>query len=236
MYWTIFEVFARPDLLSHVRDIAQRAHDTRTEEPESVKLGTNPFLQSVFAEVTRLRVVGMLPRLVTGDDFQLGEWSIPKGSFLGIPSQTGAMNRKIWNIGTEDDPHPLDKFWEERFLIYPDKPNSGPLRKQGSAFVSSGKRLRTCSSASAQSSSEPTFSLEGLKGSYLPFGGGVKICPGRQFARQEVLCTLAKLVLKYDVEFQIPHNWEPKMDYNYFPTGTLPPAEKVPFRIRRRVS
>lgn len=228
MYWTVFEVFARPGLLSRVRDIAQYAHDTNAEEPESVKLETNSLLQSMFAEVTRLRVVGVLPRLVISHNFQLGEWSIPKGSVLGVPSQTGAMNRNIWNTGTEDDPHPLDKFWEERFLRYPNQPESGPLRK-GSTFISNGQNLR------AQISSEPTFSLEGLTGTYLPFGGGVRICPGRHFARQEVMCTLAKLVLGYDIELQVPHGWEPKMDYRFFPLGTLPPAEKVPFRIRRRV-
>lgn len=235
-YWTVFEVFARPDLLSHVRKIAQCAHDTSAEEPESVKLGTNPFLQSLFAEVTRLRVVGVLPRLVAGENFQLGEWSIPKGSLVGVPTQIGAMNRNIWNTGTEDDPHPLDKFWGERFLIYPDRPNSGPLRRHESAIVSSEQMLRACSSAPEQASSEPVFSLDGLRGTYLPFGGGATICPGRQFAKQEVLCTLAILVLKYDIELQVPHNWEPKMDYSLFPLGTLPPAEKVPFRIRLRQS
>lgn len=233
MYWTIFEVFARPDLLSRVRDIAQSVHDTSLEESESFKLGNNPFLQSIFAEVTRLRVVGMLPRVVTSDDFKLGEWFIPRRSFLGVPSRTGAMNRDIWNTGAEENDHPLDKFWDERFLIYPDKPNSGPLRNQQKLR----KESSSSSTTSGPASNEPIFSLDGLEGAYLPFGGGTKICPGRQFARQEVLSTLSKLVLKYDIELKMPHSdWEPKMDYNYFPMGTLPPAEKVPFRIRRRRS
>lgn len=130
MFWTVFEVFIRPGLLSRVREIAQSVCDTRAEESESVKLGGSPLLQSIFAEVMRLRIVGILSRVVAGGEFHLGEWSLPEGSILGIPSRTGAMNKKVWNAGTELDPHPLDKFWEDRFLIYPDKFDSGPLRNK----------------------------------------------------------------------------------------------------------
>lgn len=233
VFWTVFEVFTRLGLLSHVRETARSAHDTKAQESEAVKLGSNPFLQSIFAEVVRLRVVGIIPRVVTGGNFQLGEWSIPEGSILGIPSRTGAMNKNVWNAGTEEDPHPLEKFWEERFLIYADKPSSGPLRlrKQESALE---QKLAASSSTQEQARSEPTFSLKGLNGSFTPFGGGPGICPGRHFAKQEVVCTLSKLVLNYDMELQIPRGWEPKMDTGFFPIGALPPADKVPFRIRRR--
>ena len=235
MFWTIFEVFARPDLLSCVRDIAKSAFDTRAQESESVKLGNNPLLQSIFAEVTRLRVVGIIPRMAVGGNFQLGEWSIPEGSILGLPSRTGAMNKDIWNAGTDKDPHPLEEFWEERFLIYPNKPNSGPLRKRESASYDSKQELTACSSILEKAPSEPTFSLKGLDGAYIPFGGGPGMCPGRHFAKQEVVCTLARIALNYDLELQVPKAWEPKMDPAFFPLGTLPPASKIPFKIRRRV-
>ena len=139
------------------------------------------------------------------------------------------MNKDVWNAGTEEEPHPLDEFWEERFLVYPDKPNSGPLRQKGSAFCSVKQE-----SAAEKPPTESTFSTKGLNGAYIPFGGGPGICPGRQFARQEVITTLTKLALTYDMEFQIPKGWEPKMDTAYFPLGSLPPKNKVPFRIRRR--
>ena len=234
MFWTIFEVFTRLDLLARVRDIAQSAYDTRAQESESVKLGSHPLLQSIFAEVTRLRVVGIIPRVATGGDFQLGKWSIPEGSFVGLPSRAGAMNKDVWNAGTEEDPHPLGEFWEERFLIYPDKPHSGPLRRQESVSCSGKQEPTTCASIQEKATTEPTFSLKGLNGVYTPFGGGPGVCPGRHFARQEVVCTLAKVALQYDIEPQVPKGWEPKMDSAFFPIGTLPPANKVPYRIRRR--
>ena len=225
----MFEVFKRPQILSRVRDIAQSAYDLRSQESESVRLGEDPLLQSIFAEVTRLRVVGIVPRYTVGGDFQLGEWSIPEGSFLGLPSQAGCMNKNVWNAGTDENPHPLEEFWAERFLIYPNDPNSGPLRRdiKPSSAVPLFK-------AEEETSNEPKFSLKGLKEVYTPFGGGSAICPGRHFARQEVVSTLARLVLWYDIELQVPDTWEPRMDPAFFPTGTLPPLDKVPFRIRRR--
>lgn len=236
MFWTVFEVFTRAGLLSRVRDIAQSAHDTRAQESESIKLGDSPLLQSIFAESTRLRTVGILFRVLVSPNFQLGEWGFPNGSILGIPSRTGAMNKNIWNAGTEADPHPLDKFWEERFLIYPDKPNSGPLRKQEiTVHPSKRENSQKIYATKEQGPSEPSFSLTGLGGAYLPFGGGPAICPGRHFARQEVIGTLAKLAQDYDIEIQVPCGWEPKMNIGFFPIGVLPPVDKVAFRIRRRL-
>ena len=80
---------------------------------------------------------------------------------------------------------------------------------------------------------EPTFSINGLNGAYIPIGGGAGICPGRHFARHEVVCTLASFAL-YDIELRVSKGWEPKMNMRYYPLGALPPKNKVPFRIRRR--
>lgn len=234
VFWTILEAYTRPDLLLRVIDIAQSAYDTRAQESESLKLGNHPLLQSIFAEVTRLRVVGIIPRHITGGDYQLGGWSFPNGSILVLSSRTGAMNKDVWNAGTPEEPHPLEEFWEERFLIYPDKPNSGPLRKQNSVVSSKKQEPAAPPSAQDKAPSEATFSLKGLNGAYIPFGGGPGICPGRFFARQEVVCTLARIALQYEIELRVEKRWQPRMDTAFFPIGTLPPAEKVPFRIRRR--
>lgn len=37
----------------------------------------------------------------------------------------------------------------------------------------------------------PYFSLDGLNGSWIPYGGGFRACPGRHFAKREILMTLA---------------------------------------------
>jgi len=180
--------------------------------------------------MTRLRVVGIIPRYIVGGDFRLGEWSIPEGTCLGLPSGAGAMNKEVWNAGTNEDPHPLNEFWADRFLVYSNDPQSGPLRKDRLPAEISSSMIE------GESLEEPRFSLKGLKDVYTPFGGGLSICPGRHFARQEVLSTLARLVLHYDIELDVPEAWEPRMDPAFYPTGTLPPLDKVPFRIRRRTA
>lgn len=235
-FWAIFEVFTRPDLLSRIRNVAASAQDTKDMESQAVRLGSNPLLHSVFTEVTRLRVVGILPRVITEEDLQLGEWSIPKGSIIGLPSRSGAMNKDVWNVGTTEKPHPVEVFWEERFLIYPDDPHSGPLRKQERFFRSNEQQPVSCSSTMNETSTEPVFSLKGLKNVYTPFGNGPGMCPGRHFAKQKVTSTLAALASSYDIEIKASKGWEPRMDTSFFLTGTLSPKDKVRFRIRRRLS
>ena len=216
--------------MHRVRGIVQSALDSSGEVSECTILGSDPLLQSIFAETTRLRVVGIIARTVVGGDFQLGKWSIPQGSLVGLSSRAGALNKDVWNAGTESDPHPLEEFWEERFLIYPENPYSGPLRKHEA--TSSPKWPET----SKEPQDAPIFSLQGLQGAYIPFGGGLGICPGRHFAKQEVTCTIARFVLNYDVAIQASTEWRPRMDRSFFPGGSLPPKDRVPFSIRRRSS
>ncbi|KAF3767173.1 cytochrome P450 [Cryphonectria parasitica EP155] len=45
------------------------------------------------------------------------------------------------------------------------------------------------------------FTMAGRTSSFFPFGGGTSICPGRVFAKQEILMTLAALITRFDIEF-----------------------------------
>jgi hypothetical protein len=44
-------------------------------------------------------------------------------------------------------------------------------------------------------------STAGLNGKYFPYGGGAHICPGRVFAKQEILAAAALVLLSFDFEF-----------------------------------
>ncbi|KAF2767281.1 cytochrome P450 [Teratosphaeria nubilosa] len=46
-----------------------------------------------------------------------------------------------------------------------------------------------------------SYSTSGLSGKYFPFGGGHYMCPGRNFAKQEVLGSVAVLLLDFDLSF-----------------------------------
>ena len=47
---------------------------------------------------------------------------------------------------------------------------------------------------------KPVFSTSGTNGKFFPFGGGKTICPGRVFAKQEVLASVALVLLAFDFE------------------------------------
>ena len=44
------------------------------------------------------------------------------------------------------------------------------------------------------------FTTSGTNGKFFPFGGGKTICPGRVFAKQEVLVTIATTLLSFEIE------------------------------------
>ena len=226
IFWTIFEVFSRPDLLAKVRDVIEIS-----DECDTRRLSETPLLRSIFYEVLRLRAVGLVPRRLTatGHDFHFDGWSVPSNSVLALSSWHGAMNQDIWNQGTSEEPHPIEDFWEERFVIYPGKPDSGPVRKEARSGTFEGYRQ-----TDEKAEKEGVFSTEGLNGAFLPFGGGASKCPGRVFANREAVLTLTQLAARYDIELRTPAGWQPRMLGGFFPLGLLPPKDKIPFRIRLR--
>ncbi|KAF2676573.1 cytochrome P450 [Lentithecium fluviatile CBS 122367] len=228
VFWAVFEVMSRPELAARIRTLVEEAQDPETGELNVAKLCKVPLIQSIFAEVTRQRVVGIIPR-TTDRDFEHEGWLYPKGSMIGVPSRPGAMDGNVWNTGTPENPRPLDKFWEERFLVYSDDPSSGPARQNP---VSS--RATATNKLDVKAKGEARFTLKGVEGAYIPFGGGVSQCPGRHFALTEVINTLGVLLLNFDIDLKIPEGWEPKMDMHFAGLGSLPPQDQTPFRIRRR--
>ncbi|OLN93262.1 Cholesterol 7-alpha-monooxygenase 3 [Colletotrichum chlorophyti] len=44
------------------------------------------------------------------------------------------------------------------------------------------------------------FTMAGRTSSFFPFGGGSSICPGRVFAKQEIIMTLAALITRFEIE------------------------------------
>lgn len=233
VFWTIFEVYSRPNLLSQVQSIFDTT--INKEGLTFMKAGQHPLLLSIFAEVTRLRVLGLVPRACTQGKFDFQGWTFPKSSLIVLSSNVGGMNENIWNQGSDEEPHPIDEFWAERFIVYADKPQSGPVRKKPSSEGSS-KDPTPEKLSDRIAAGHGIFSTEGLQGSFIPFGGGPGKCPGRDFARQEVIISLALFTKAYEMQLLTPEGWQPRMDHTFFPLGALPPVEPIPFRIRRRTS
>ncbi|KAJ5175871.1 Replication factor C subunit 1 [Penicillium canariense] len=75
----------------------------------------------------------------------------------------------------------------------------------------------------------------GLSGAWIPYGGGGFRCPGRHFAKQEILGSVAIFQSYYELEVvDRPKEWLPRPDHRFYGVGAVPPAAPIPFRIRRR--
>lgn len=78
------------------------------------------------------------------------------------------------------------------------------------------------------------FELRGrrLTMPFLPFGGGMSMCPGRFFARNEIKVLVATMLVWLDTEL-LPVD-EPALDFSRIGLGVLPPKHDVTVRLRRR--
>ncbi|KAI1382460.1 cytochrome P450 [Hypoxylon crocopeplum] len=211
------EIFQRVSstLLTPGTDIS---HGDSHMEFDTEKLCSDPLLQSVYAETLRLRVAALIVREAAQRDFSFCGWHIKKNEVLTVSSHTEAMNEDIWGMGQDSNPHPLDTFWSHRFLVDPEDPNSGPLRDP---------KLKKITNR------DPYFSTDGLAGTWIPYGGGRSLCPGRHFAKREIMLTTAVFLTAY--EFDLDPSYIPTVDMGHFGFGTMPPKGKIPCRIRRRL-
>ncbi|KAM0435849.1 hypothetical protein ACHAPT_002740 [Fusarium lateritium] len=230
--WCLLEILRDPTLAARV----QKEFSSAIQPPVAPctvptfdidKLCLGPLAQSIYAEVLRLRVAVLISRKAK-ENLSFDGWEIKKGERVCVATTTEALDEGIWNTGTESDPHPLKTFWADRFLVYPDDENSGPLRRSVAA------KKTTTEKRGLETSAGPRFSMEGLTNSWIPYSGGVRHCPGRHFAKQEMIVMAAIMMSAFEIEPQTDPGWEPASDPSYYGFGTMPPKGKIPCRMRRR--
>ena len=154
------------------------------------------------------------------ENITINDWMIPKGEVMLVATTAAHMDEKVWNTRKLSD-HPLTRFWSDRFLVYPSE------SKSISEKETSSQQLPSAATASA-----PKFSVEGLEGAWIPYGGGFRACPGRHFAKKEILLTIALMVTMFDIE--IAGNVTVEIDSRANGLGTQRPKNKIPFKMRRR--
>jgi hypothetical protein len=148
-------------------------------------------------------------------------WTFSKDQTIIISTFDTARKPSVWNQGTPDEPHPVDEFWPERFIIEPKDPTSGPTLSQ------------TRLPETKNDSSKPYFTLDGTAGSWIPYGGGSRMCPGRHFAKKELIVTMAMFLTTFDIELEPRDDWS-QNDAKYFMFGVMHPKGPIPARLRRR--
>lgn len=225
--WMLLEILQRPDLLLRVREevapyISRDPSDPSQMVVDIPNLCSRPLIQSIYAEVLRFRSGTVINRVPTSSDFHIGGWHFRKGEQIIVSNYNTGRNQSVWNQGTFEDPHPVDEFWPERFIVYPDDPNSGPVLQQ------------EAKKGQDSTNSKPTFCLNGTAGSWIPYGGGTRMCPGRHFAKEEMIVTMAMFLTAFDIQLLTDNNSWIQPDLNYFMFGVMHPKGKIPARIRKR--
>ena len=85
------------------------------------------------------------------------------------------------------------------------------------------------------------FSTNGTAGKFFPFGGGRTMCPGRNFAKQEILASVATVLTTFDItplSYLDEHGRAtekfPTMRNGLLGSGTMATDEDMKVRLRRK--
>lgn len=216
MFWYIFEVLKDPKLRDRMS--AEVMSCLPTENPEVghhlESLSQQPLLQSAYAETLRMRVAIALPRTCERGDFELYGHKIKKDKHILIFTSPVMQDDAAWTRAGKPPLRPFEKFWADRFLA----PKNASQHKTGDEEM---KDLE--------------FSLRGLAGRWMPFGGGQHLCPGRHYAKRQIIGSFSFFFANYELELlDEAGSSKVEPDMRWFPSGSLPPNRQVPFRIRRR--
>ncbi|OTA83033.1 hypothetical protein M434DRAFT_36900 [Hypoxylon sp. CO27-5] len=209
--WTIFEIYRDPELLASVR--AEVDACALKDEDGCIRFDVDqllrlPILQAIYAETLRLRMHFYIIRMPDRVDLNIRDWVIPRRKVIITPTTVAHMDSNAWRTGSNNE-HRIDRFWIGRFLKYGSK--------------------------SAPNNTTPTFSTKELEGSWIPYGGGPRQCPGRHFAKRQILLTAALMVSLFDCEIlEQGRNVQEDFTLKGFGSGISHPAGKVPMKIRRR--
>ncbi|KAI1139192.1 cytochrome P450 [Hypoxylon sp. FL0543] len=215
--WILMELIKDPPLFQRVRQEVEQAFivDERTGQrriDNVEKLLSMPLVQSVYTEALRMHISFNATREVL-QDIYIGGYRIPKGSLVQSPTQAAHYNDAVWT----SDGHPASEFWAERHLTYVEKSGeNGPIR-------------------------EPQFSVNVRPTSYFPFGGDHAMCPGRHFAKREIITAMAIIVAKFDIELiewvhpdGSPSDRPAQNDKRYAGAAGMPPDRDMKIRWKRR--
>ncbi|KAH8755292.1 cytochrome P450 [Diaporthe sp. PMI_573] len=199
--WMILHIFLDQSLEGRVEsEIA--AACLGSGEPDIDKLMRAPLLNSIYYETLRLRVAGAVGRRCPKSDFNLvGGRQVGRDDLVVFTNWDGGLDESFWNTGPllsgMRPAYPVDTFWAERFLRYPDEPKGGPLRRSGVPALPNGPRT-------AEDDRKAQLVTSGIQGHWFPFGGGSSRCPGETLAKNMMLCSVAMVMRNIDIQLLDP--------------------------------
>ncbi|KAK8867697.1 cytochrome P450 [Apiospora arundinis] len=242
LYWTLYEVFSRPELLTAIRqEILSNAlgdHEktggggpqaqNRVLDLAALKMSC-PLLLATYQEMQRHRHARSMSRFVVEDTLLDGRFLLKKGHYLQMPVQSVHMDTSLWGpTAAVFDPY--------RFM-----PAAAEKSIDGKA---SAEAAAAGAGAGAEGGGNYTNSGKIRPNSFLPWGTAPYTCPGRQFASTEVLVVTALLVLRADLTpvagkggaaANAEGRWERDPAVRTFEKATMPrPRREVRVRVAAR--
>ncbi|VBB84294.1 Putative Cytochrome P450 E-class, group IV [Podospora comata] len=215
--WCLMEVIEDKSLLEAVREevntVLETDPDTGARTINMQKLLALPLLQSIYVECIRLHVSMNVTREAIAP-VKLGDFTLDKGSLIQACTEISHLDEEVWG----DEDHPATEFWAARHLKYVDETDeNGNVKKV------------------------PQFSMAGRQNDWFPYGGGISICPGRHFAKQEIMLTTAIIVARFDLELVewvnkdgTPSDRPAQNDVKYAGAASVPPDREMRVRFTRR--
>ncbi|KAK7978557.1 cytochrome P450 [Apiospora saccharicola] len=213
--WIMMELIKDPDLLQAVkREVAvSTVLSAGASSPPALdeqKITSIPLLQSIYAETLRLHV-GILITRTSLVPVTVAGYSFPRGTVFHAPTQVAHLDESTWGAPG----HPASEFWAYRHI-----------------------QERVTENEKGEVEKHLEFSLAGPSGAFFPYGGGTAMCAGRNFAKAEVLLTVAMLVSRLpDITFWewlepdgSPSERPARDDTWYSNSGAAPPDREM--RVR----
>jgi cytochrome P450 len=237
--WVLLNVLLSENLTERVTAELGECFDSAKDAFDVAALCGKPLLSGAYLESLRYCAATTSARNPVTDDFKLCGWNMPRDALMLSIVWFGAHDPEFWNTGRVRPDgkaeHPLDTYWAERFLEYPDDPASGPARKPDAAVYSSSSAKPAERTVQDDKTAKPISHTAALQGYFYPYGGGSRICPGRHLAKQEMLVAVAVMMKEFEIELLDPAAArQARPDMRVFPTGAMGPDRKLPVRIRRR--
>ncbi|EMD85896.1 hypothetical protein COCC4DRAFT_146681 [Bipolaris maydis ATCC 48331] len=176
--WAMIELIKDPSLYKAVRNEVLK---TLTVDPDTKKTHLNaralinmPLMQSLYTETMRIHVSFNVTREAK-ESIEIDGYHLEKGSLIQTCSQISHFEEAVWGV----EGHPASEFWAWRHIKWVEKTDE----------------------VTGEVTMHPTFAMKGRPSSFFPYGGGYVMCPGRHFAKQEILLAVAVMVTKFDIEF-----------------------------------
>ncbi|KAH6659053.1 cytochrome P450 [Truncatella angustata] len=221
--WMMMEIIRDPELLQAIREEVSQAEVIDESEGRSLdyrKLVQLPLLQSVYVEALRLHVSILITR-TSVEPVTIGGFNVPAGSVFQAPTHAAHLDETIYGISSATGytqkwsqlryslfaqafPHLVITFTG----IYEYEDADQPINTGGTADHPANEfwayrhvKESEISDALGHTTKRREFSMAGRGSSFFPYGGGISMCAGRNFAKREVLIAVAMIISRFDVEF-----------------------------------